>query len=70
MTEEEPRRVVLVQAVETAVEHELVVVEGFLDYVKGQVITEAEKVKELLESEWQHHFVKKPKQAPADPSAS
>lgn len=65
-----PKATEIVQAVETAVEHELVVVEGFLGYVKGQIITEAEKVKELLESEWQHHFVKKPKQAPADPSAS
>ena len=53
-----------------AVEHELVVVEDFLGHVKGQIITEAEKVKELLESEWQSHFVKKAKQQPADPSAS
>lgn len=59
-----------IQAVEAAVEHELVVVEGFLGYVKGQIITEAEKIKELLESEWSAHFVKKQKQAPADPSAS
>ena len=59
-----------VQAVEAAVEHELVVVEAFLDYAKGQVITEADKVKELLESEWSAHFVKKAKQASADPSAS
>lgn len=58
-----------VAAVETAVEHELVVVEGFLGYVKGQVITEAEKVKELLESEWEHHFVKKQKQ-PQEPLAT
>lgn len=49
------------QAAEAAIEHELVVVEAFLGYAKGQVITEAEKIKELLESEWQSHFVKKPK---------
>lgn len=65
-----PKATEIVQAVETAVEHQLVVVEGFLGYVKGQIITEAEKVKELLESEWQNHVIKKPKQAPADPSAS
>lgn len=59
-----------IQAVESALDHEIVVVEGFLGYVKGQIITEAEKIKELLESEWSAHFVKKPKQAPADPSAS
>ncbi len=59
-----------IKAVEAAVEHELVVVESFLDYAKGQVITEAEKMKELLESEWQNHVIKKAKQAPADPSAS
>jgi len=65
-----PKANEIVQAVETAVEHELVVVEGFLGYVKGQIITEAEKVKELLASEWEHHVIKKQKQAPADPSAS
>lgn len=59
-----------IQAVESALDHEIVVVEGFLGYVKGQIITEAEKIKGLLESEWSAHFVKKPKQAPADPSAS
>lgn len=59
-----------VQAVEAAVEHELVVVEGFLGYIKGRIITEAGTVKELLESEWTAHFVKKPRQAAPDPSAS
>lgn len=48
-----------VKAVEAAVEHELVVIEAFLGYEKGQIITDAEKVKELLESEWENHFVKK-----------
>lgn len=59
-----------VLAVEAAVEHELVVIESFLGYVKGQVITEAEKVKELIESEWQNHFVKKPKDTPQPPAAN
>lgn len=51
-----------------AVEHELVVTESFLDYSKGEVITDEKKVADLLESEWQHHFIKKSK-APAEPSA-
>lgn len=42
-----------------AIEHELVVVENFLSYVKGEIISDAAKVKELIESEWQNHFVKK-----------
>lgn len=57
------------QAVEAAIEHELVVVQGFLGYVKGEIISDAAKIKELLESEWSAHFVKKPR-TPADPAAS
>lgn len=49
------------KAAEAAVEHELVVVESFLGYVRGDVISEVEKVKELLESEWSAHFVKRQK---------
>lgn len=44
----------------------LVVVENFLNHVKGEVITDAEKVAEILESEWQAHVVKK---APTEDSA-
>jgi hypothetical protein len=51
-------------------DHELLVVENFAEYVRGQIITEAAKIKELLESEWANHVVKKAKPAPADPSAS
>jgi len=46
---------------------ELVVVENFLSHVKGEIITDAEKVAEYLESEFQNHFVKKTASpAPAD----
>ena len=46
------------------VKYDLVVVENFLEYVKGEVITDVKKVTELVESEWQAHFVKKSKDAP------
>ena len=52
-----------ITAAEAAVEHELVVVEAFLEYAKGQIITDALKVKELLEGEWQAHVIKKAKPA-------
>ena len=34
------------------------VIESFLNYAKGDIITDAKLVKQLLESEWQNHFVK------------
>ena len=40
-------------------EFELVVVENFLEHVKGEVITDFKKIEEYLESEFQNHFVKK-----------
>lgn len=49
--------------VESAVEHELVVVEAFAGRIKGEVISDAETVKSLLESEWSAHFVKRLKAA-------
>lgn len=55
-----------IAAAETAAEHELVVLQDFLGYVKGQIITEAKKVKDLVDSEWQTHFVKKQKTASED----
>ena len=45
---------------------DLVVIENFLEYVKGEVITDVKKVAELIESEWQNHFVKKSKDAPTE----
>jgi len=36
----------------------LLVVENFLEYVKGDIITDAKKIKQFLDSEWQGHFVK------------
>lgn len=58
------------QAAVAAVEHELVVVHDFPGYVKGQVISEAEKVAELIKSEWQSHFVKRVSPKPEDTAAS
>ena len=55
---------------EAAAEYELVVLQGFLGYVKGQIITAPEKVAELIDSEWQTHFIKKQKQASEEPDAS
>jgi len=57
-------------AADAAGGYELVVVEACLSYEKGQIISEASKVNELLESEWSSHFVKKAKQPPADAGAS
>lgn len=58
------------ESVKAALAYELVVVENFAEYVKGQIITEAEKIKELVESEWSAHVVKKPVQQPEEPAAS
>jgi hypothetical protein len=58
------------KSVQAAPAYELVVVETFGEYEKGQIITEAEKIKELVESEWSAHFVKKPVPQPEDPAAS
>lgn len=41
-------------------DHELVVIQNFLSYVKGEVIKDAEKIKDILESEWRAHVQKKP----------
>lgn len=43
----------------TDVNYTLVVIENFAEYVKGEVITEAVKVKEILASEWEAHVVRK-----------
>lgn len=51
------------ESVVASAQHELVVLESFLGHVKGDVISEAEKVSALLESEWVSHFVKRPKAA-------
>jgi len=45
----------------------LTVVENFLDYVKGDVITDAKLVKQFIDSEWQNHFIKTA--APDDPAS-
>ena len=58
------------QTVKAALAYELVVVENFADYVKGQIITEAEKIKELVESEWSAHVVMKSVPPPEEPAAS
>ena len=50
-----------VQSAADTIEHELVVIESFPGYAKGEIITEAAKIKELIESEWQSHFVKRQK---------
>lgn len=39
---------------------ELIVVEPFKDFKKGDVISDKAIVKELLSGEFQNHFVKKP----------
>lgn len=44
----------------------LTVIENFLEYVKGDVITDQKLVKQYVDSEWQNHFVKTA--APADPA--
>ena len=50
---------------------ELVVIENFAAHLKGEIITEAAKIKELLESEWAAHVIRKSKpQASVEPSAS
>ena len=52
-------------SVKDKIKYELVVVENFLHYVKGEIITDLKAVDELVESEWQNHFVKK---SPTEPS--
>lgn len=46
--------------------YELVVIENFLSYVKGEVIKDVKKIEELIESEWQAHFIKRA--APQEPT--
>lgn len=46
-------------AIKDKLEYELVVIENFADYVKGQIITDVKKIADLVDSEWQAHFVKK-----------
>lgn len=46
---------------------ELVVVEPFGGFEKGEIITDTDKIAELVGGEYEHHFVKKAK-APADPA--
>jgi hypothetical protein len=41
-------------------EYELVVIENFGEYVKGEIISDVKKIADLVDSEWQAHFVKKP----------
>ena len=52
-----------------AFEFELVVVENFSEYVKGEIITEAEKIEALIGSEFEAHFVKKAV-TPAEPAST
>lgn len=49
-------------------EFELIVVENFLEHVKGEVITDFKRIEQYLESEWQNHFVKKAVAPLADPA--
>ncbi len=49
---------------------ELVVINPFPGYEKGQIISDAETIEKILEGDWAHNVIKKAKQAPADPSAS
>jgi hypothetical protein len=44
---------------ETSEQYELVVVESFGSYAKGDIITDAQSVHDILSGEWQHHVVKK-----------
>lgn len=44
---------------------ELVVLENFCTYVKGEIIKDAAKVKEILASEWEAHVIKRAAPAPA-----
>lgn len=41
--------------------YELVVIESFLRYLKGAIITDVKEVMALLESEYQAHFIKRSK---------
>lgn len=52
-----------------AFDFELVVIENFAEHIKGEIITEAEKIEALIGSEFEAHFVKKAK-TPADPASS
>lgn len=56
-------------AIKESLAFELVVIENFLDHVKGDIVTEAKKIESYLDSEWQNHFVKKAV-APLVPLAS
>ena len=38
-------------------DYEIIVVEPFLDYVKGEIISDPEKISELIDSDWQQHFI-------------
>lgn len=52
---------------------ELVVTESFPGYSKGDIVTDATKISELIDSEWSGHFVKKQKDqdlAKEEPAAS
>lgn len=44
-----------------APEFELVVIENFANYTKGDIITDPEIIMELINSEWSANVVKKPK---------
>lgn len=57
------------KSAKAALAYELVVVENFGEYVKGQIITESEKINELVDSEWSAHVVKKPVQPPEEPAS-
>jgi hypothetical protein len=46
-------------------DHVLTVVENFLSHVKGDIISDAEKIKKYANSEWQGHFIKTAVPAPA-----
>ena len=46
-------------AIKESLMFELVVIENFLDHVKGDIVTDAKTIEGYLDSEWQNHFVKK-----------
>ncbi len=47
---------------------QLTVVENFLTFVKGDIITDPKLIKQYVDSEWQNSFVKTPA-PPADPAS-
>ena len=48
---------------------DLVVLENFLEYVKGEVISDVKKIAELIDSEFTSSFIKREKPEPIAPVA-